>query len=205
MLAARPVAETPIGARDQAMLLLGFGAPLRRSELMALTLGDVETVPGRVLLLTIGRSKTDPVGSKRRLFGVQGLAPLRDAVRPPYRLDPNCGPGRPRHEMGENLPDEAPSPLPLAPAPLTAIERRAFDYSALEEAMAHLDAVVRTSRQALRVIAAGAHQSAQTPWNGIRPTAIHCLTVPSRHRPASVIAWSMPSLRRRAIRTCLPP
>ena len=34
--------------------------------------------------------------SKRRLFGLAGLAPLRDAVRPPYRPDPTRGRGRPR-------------------------------------------------------------------------------------------------------------
>jgi hypothetical protein len=39
--------------------------------------------------------------------------------------------------------------------PLTPIERRAFDYTALEEAMAHLDAVVRQTRVALRNVAAG--------------------------------------------------
>lgn len=44
LLAARPPGENPLGARDRAMLLLGFGAALRRSELVALTLGDVETV-----------------------------------------------------------------------------------------------------------------------------------------------------------------
>ena len=31
--------------------------------------------------------------SKRRLFGLEGLAPLRDAVRPPYRPDPDAVPG----------------------------------------------------------------------------------------------------------------
>jgi hypothetical protein len=36
--------------------------------------------------------------------------------------------------------------------PLTPIERREFDYTALEEAMAHLDAVVRNSRHALRTV-----------------------------------------------------
>ena len=44
------------------MLLVGFGAALRRSELVALTLGDVETVPGRGLRLLIRRSKTDQQG-----------------------------------------------------------------------------------------------------------------------------------------------
>jgi site-specific recombinase XerD len=67
LLAARPPAENPLGARDRAMLLLGFGAALRRSELVALTLGDVEAVPGRGLLLLIGRSKTDQHGAGQRV------------------------------------------------------------------------------------------------------------------------------------------
>jgi site-specific recombinase XerD len=62
MLAHRPPPDTPLGARDRAMLLLGFGAALRRSELVALTLGDAETVPGRGLRLLIRRSKTDQHG-----------------------------------------------------------------------------------------------------------------------------------------------
>ena len=33
--------------------------------------------------------------SKRRLFGLPGLAPLRDAVAPPRRPDLGRGPGRP--------------------------------------------------------------------------------------------------------------
>ena len=63
LLAARPPAENPIGARDRAMLLLGFGAALRRSELVALTIGDVETVPGRGLKILVRRSKTDQHGA----------------------------------------------------------------------------------------------------------------------------------------------
>jgi site-specific recombinase XerD len=63
LLAARPSGETPLGARDRAMLLLGFGAALRRSELVALTIGDVETVPGRGLKILVRRSKTDQHGA----------------------------------------------------------------------------------------------------------------------------------------------
>jgi hypothetical protein len=96
---------------------------------------------------------------KRRLFGLQGLASLRDVVRPPYRPDPNRGPGRPRQEIEEELPKAAPPPLP----PLTPIERRAFDYTALEEAMAHLDAVVRASRSALRAMANGTRGTGSNP------------------------------------------
>lgn len=49
------------------------------------------------------------------------------------------------------MPDEPRPPLP----PFAPIEREAFDYTALEAAMAHLNAVVRQTRHALRAIAAG--------------------------------------------------
>ena len=47
-----------IGARDSAMLLLGFAGALRRSELAALTLADVELADG-ALTLRIRSSKAD--------------------------------------------------------------------------------------------------------------------------------------------------
>jgi len=67
LMLAKRAADTPLGAREHAMLLLGFGAALRRSELVALTVGDVELVPERGLLLTIGRSKTDQHGAGQRV------------------------------------------------------------------------------------------------------------------------------------------
>jgi len=89
--------------------------------------------------------------AKRRLFALQSLDPLRHVVQSPNRPDPNRGRGRPRHEIDDEQPEGPPPPLP----PLTPIERKAFDYTALEEAMAHLDAVVRRARHALGVVAAG--------------------------------------------------
>ena len=49
---------TAKGARDAAILLLGFASALRVSELVGLTLADVECKPAG-LLLSIHRSKTD--------------------------------------------------------------------------------------------------------------------------------------------------
>lgn len=65
MVASRAPASTAAGARDRAMLLIGFGAALRRSELVALQVQDVQVVPGRGLRITIRRSKTDQEGAGR--------------------------------------------------------------------------------------------------------------------------------------------
>ena len=62
MLEALPSPTAPLGVRQRAMLLLGFGAALRRSELVALMLRDAERVPGRGIRLLIRRSKTDQHG-----------------------------------------------------------------------------------------------------------------------------------------------
>jgi site-specific recombinase XerD len=62
MLAALPSPESPLGVRNRAMLLLGFGAALRRSELVSLRIGDVQLVPGRGLTVLVRRSKTDQYG-----------------------------------------------------------------------------------------------------------------------------------------------
>lgn len=60
MLAKIP--KGPAGVRDKAILLLGFGAALRRSELAALDVGDVSVAPDWVLRVRIGKSKTDQEG-----------------------------------------------------------------------------------------------------------------------------------------------
>lgn len=57
--AALPRGDDSRSVRDRALLLLGFSAALRRSELVALDLGDLERRP-EGLVLTLRRSKTDP-------------------------------------------------------------------------------------------------------------------------------------------------
>jgi integrase len=56
----RSTPDTPLGRRDRALLLVGFGGALRRSEITALELQDVDLVEGRGLKLLIRKSKTDP-------------------------------------------------------------------------------------------------------------------------------------------------
>jgi hypothetical protein len=91
--------------------------------------------------------------SKRRLFGLAGLAPLRDEVAPPRRPEPGRGPGRPPAIREE----EALPPPPLPDRPLTPIERKAIDYSELEHWMAHADQVIRDTRRTLDALARGEH------------------------------------------------
>jgi hypothetical protein len=88
--------------------------------------------------------------SKRRLYGLSGLAPLRDGVAAPRRPEPGRGRGRPPLHR-----DEPPSlpPAPRAPArPLTPLERRAIDYSDLVDAMAFADERIREARRRLAML-----------------------------------------------------
>ncbi|MCW2242289.1 tyrosine-type recombinase/integrase [Azospirillum canadense] len=69
MVAALP--GTPAGARDRALLLLGFAAALRRSELVALERADVRR-DERGLLLLIRASKTDQGGEGQEVAVPKG-------------------------------------------------------------------------------------------------------------------------------------
>lgn len=87
--------------------------------------------------------------SARRLFGLSGMAPVREVTIPPRRPMPGRGRGRPRFEA---LPEpEAAPPAPLPP--VSRFERPPIDYAALEEAMAHCDQVIRETRRRLYGIA----------------------------------------------------
>ena len=99
MLAYLRPASDPLGARDRAMLLIGFGAALRRGELVALTLGDIETVPGRGLRVTVRRSKTDQQGKGQPVAICANPAEPRSAR--PRRSTPGWRTGaRPRTSTG---------------------------------------------------------------------------------------------------------
>lgn len=55
------IPETLAGKRDRALILLGFAAALRRSELVALDVGSLERVDGGIVV-RLGKSKTDQEG-----------------------------------------------------------------------------------------------------------------------------------------------
>ena len=83
--------------------------------------------------------------SKRRLYGLAGLAPLRDEVAPPRRPEPGRGRGRPPVAAPEDASQTPPLPAPV----LTPILHRDFDTSDLEAAMAFADETIRRVRRNL--------------------------------------------------------
>jgi hypothetical protein len=85
--------------------------------------------------------------SARRLFGLAGLAPVREVTVPPRRPLPGRGRGRPRLAAPVESDLAPPAPLP----PVSRFERPPINYGALEEAMAHCDQVVREARLRLQV------------------------------------------------------
>jgi hypothetical protein len=86
--------------------------------------------------------------SKRRLFGLSTLAPLREGVARPYRPIPGRGRGRPMAIREDDAATDDPPP----PPPLSPIERRAFDYSDLDHWMAHADQAIRQTKRTLQAL-----------------------------------------------------
>jgi site-specific recombinase XerD len=65
--------------RDKALILIGFGAALRRTELGLLATADVDFKPEGGLLLTIRRSKTDQEGQGQQIAIVKAAESRYDA------------------------------------------------------------------------------------------------------------------------------
>ena len=66
LLAILPLMHGSKGLRDRALLLLGFAAALRRSELVTLDVQDLEFV-SEGMLVHLRRSKTDQEGAGRKI------------------------------------------------------------------------------------------------------------------------------------------
>lgn len=74
-------ADSRFGCRDAAMLALGFAAALRRSELCALLVRDVDIFRTDKMVVQIRRSKTDQAGNGQRVAVPDGTV-----IRPVSRV-----------------------------------------------------------------------------------------------------------------------
>lgn len=79
LLALLPLMRGTKGIRDRALILLGFAAALRRSELVALDLHDLQFVKEGVVV-HLRRSKTDQDGNGRKIavpYGRTSACPVK--------------------------------------------------------------------------------------------------------------------------------
>ena len=77
----RPLPDTLIGKRDRALLLLGFAAALRRSELVGLVVADLERTESG-LIVHIRRSKTDQEQEGQQVRCAPASSPARSSPAP---------------------------------------------------------------------------------------------------------------------------
>jgi hypothetical protein len=151
--ARRTVAGRRRDSRAAAAVDIMAAAPLVSATSLGAALGMA--VKNAAMLLaqfqTAGIALEVSHRSKRRLYGLTTLAPLRAEVAPPRRPEPGRGRGRPPilPVKEESLP---PPPLP----PLTPLERRDFDYDGLDAAIAFADETIRRARRNLQGLGAAA-------------------------------------------------
>ena len=95
--------------------------------------------------------------SKRRLFGLKHLAPLRAEAALPRRALRRRARMAPGPGSGANDADTAdPPPLVLEPLRLTPLERKEFEFSDLDDWMREADQVIRRSQALLDELALAA-------------------------------------------------
>ena len=142
--ARRAVAGRRRHSRAAAAVDILAAAPLVSASSLAAGLGMA--VKNAALLLddfcAAGLAIEVTHRSKRRLFGLTGLAPLRDVVRPPYRPEPGRGRGRPPLAAEEAI------TVPALP-PVPPLDRQPFDYSDLAHGMTQMDQTIRQARRTL--------------------------------------------------------
>jgi hypothetical protein len=145
--ARRAVAARRRHSRAAAAVDLLAAAPLVSATSLAAGLGMA--VKNATLLLddfcAAGIAIEVTHRSKRRLFGLTGLAPLRDVVRPPYRPDPGRGRGRPPLVVEDAI------TVPALP-PVPPLDRQPLDYSDLAHWMTQMDQTIRQARRTLGVL-----------------------------------------------------
>ena len=137
-------------SRTPAAVDLLAAVPLVSATTLAAALDLSVKAAGAILDELVRRGVAVEVTHRhsRRLFGLAGLAPLREAAAPPRRPVPGRGRGRPRARTPEVEALPAAETMPPLP-PASPLARPAFDYGELAAAMQAVDAALRTARAGL--------------------------------------------------------
>jgi hypothetical protein len=146
LTARRAVAGKRRNSRAAAAVDILAAAPLVSGTSLAAALGMAPNNATALLdqFCAAGIAVEVTHRSKRRLFGLSALAPLRDEVAPPRRPEPGRGRGRPPMARVE---EQVAEPLPMPP--MTPIQRREFDTGDHDHWMAQVEQKIQQTRRVL--------------------------------------------------------
>lgn len=160
LAARRAVKDRRRGSHAAAAVDILAAAPVLSATSLSAALGIAPKNAARLLegFTVLGIVVEVTHRSKRRLYGLKHLAPLREAVGPPLRRALiGRGRGRPVAYDGGNGPEPEPPARIEVPPPLPRPERDAFDFGELDRWMAVADLAIRRAQRALEVHAIGAN------------------------------------------------
>jgi hypothetical protein len=141
-------------SRAAAAIDILAAAPLVSATTLGQALGMATNNATRLLdeFVRLGLASELTHRSKRRLYGLKHLAPLREAAAPPRHPMPGRRPGRPSAAC---LDDDADGDVaqiaaPLSPSPpLPPLERRRFEFSELDRWLDLTDQAIRRVERVL--------------------------------------------------------
>jgi hypothetical protein len=161
--ARRAVAGRRRDSRAAAAIDILAAAPLVSATSLGKALGMATKNATRLLegFVVLGIASEVTHRSKRRLYGLRHLAPLREATAPPRRPLPGRRPGRPSAASlaAAAAGSEGPAgmtPLPAPSPPLPPLERREFEFGELDRWLDLADQAIRRAQHVLEEHAAAA-------------------------------------------------
>jgi hypothetical protein len=153
--ARRAVAGRRRDSRASAAVDILAAAPLVSATTLGQALGMAIKNATRLLegFVVLGIASEVTHRSKRRLYGLKHLAPLRETAAPPRRPRPGRRPGRPSGAPfpmsdGTESPVPAGSVRPPSP-PLPPLERREFEFGELDRWLDLADQAIRRTQRVL--------------------------------------------------------
>src|SRR5271169_4432255 len=143
-------------SRAAAAIDILAAAPLVSATTLGQALGMATNNATRLLdgFVVLGVASEVTHRSKRRLYGLKHLAPLREAAAPPRRPVPGRRPGRPSAASLDNDADGNVAQIgaPLSPSPrLPPLARQEFDFSDIDRLLDLTDQAIRRVQHVLEV------------------------------------------------------
>jgi hypothetical protein len=155
--ARRAVAGRRRDSRAGAAVDILAAAPVVSATSLGKALGMATKNATRLLegFVVLGIASEVTHRSKRRLYGLKHLAPLRESAAPPRRPLPGRRPGRPSATSPTSEDPESASPpegglgRPPSP-PLPPLERREYEFAELDSWLDLADQAIRRAQQLLQ-------------------------------------------------------